>query len=202
MQSAQFHLHAAIEERHWWFVARRRIMRELIGQVLRPSPKTMVIDVGCGTGGNIASLADDYACVGIDTSDEAIRFAQQRFPKVRFLCGRAPADLGDFKGQAKLLMLMDVLEHVADDAALLADLVHWATPGTYFLLTVPADPSLWSAHDESFGHHRRYDLDRFRQAWANLPVTTLLASYFNTRLYPLVKLARMISRWRGHAAGK
>ena len=68
MQSPQFLLHADIEQRHWWFVARRRIMRRLVNRVVRPGPDVTVVDVGCGTGANIASLTDAYRCVGIDTS--------------------------------------------------------------------------------------------------------------------------------------
>src|SRR5688500_17085095 len=87
MQSAQFKLHARIEERHWWFVGRRRILRAVVGEVLPPATGGVVVDVGCGTGANLAGFADDYDCVGIDTSEEAISLACQRFPKVRFICG-------------------------------------------------------------------------------------------------------------------
>src|SRR5690606_11962729 len=52
MQLAQFDLHAQIERRHWWFVARRRIIRSLIEAAIPPDQDRLVIDVGCGTGGN------------------------------------------------------------------------------------------------------------------------------------------------------
>ena len=84
MQTAQYQLHADIEQRHWWFVGRRRIMTRLAAEILPPSPRSLVIDVGCGTGANIAALADRYACVGIDTSAEAIQLAQLDFPKCGF----------------------------------------------------------------------------------------------------------------------
>ena len=73
-----------------------------------------IIDIGCGTGANIASFAEDFHSVGIDTSNEAVRWARERFPKVRFLVGRAPEDLGDLMGQARLFLLNDVLEHVRE----------------------------------------------------------------------------------------
>jgi hypothetical protein len=77
-----------------------------------------------------------------------------------------------------------------------------ASPGSHFLVTVPADQSLWSEHDESFGHYRRYDAARLEGVWAGLPVTTLLLSYFNTRLLPIVRLVRTWNRRRGRAAGR
>jgi 2-polyprenyl-3-methyl-5-hydroxy-6-metoxy-1,4-benzoquinol methylase len=202
MHSEQFQLHADIEQRHWWFVGRRRILCRLVAEVLPASPQTAIIDIGCGTGGNIAALADRYQCVGIDASEEAIELARRRFPQVRFIAGRAPHDLGELASQARLFLLTDVLEHVPDDYAMFSELLAAASPGCHFLVTVPADESLWSEHDESFGHYRRYDRARLEGIWAGLPVTTLLLSYLNSRLLPVVRLVRAWNRRRGRVAGR
>jgi SAM-dependent methyltransferase len=201
VQTDQFQLHAEIEERHWWFTARRRIMGSLVRAVLPPAPDTLVVDVGCGTGANLASLAGDYRCLGIDTSAEAIRLARQRYPLLEFRCGQAPADLGSLAARASLFLLMDVLEHVPDDFAMLSELLAAARPGALVLLTVPAHWGLWSQHDVSFGHFRRYDRARLEAVWQGLPVSTQLVSYYNSRLYPLVWLARSWNRRRGRAGG-
>lgn len=201
MQSAQFQLHAEIEQRHWWFVARRQILSEVVRAALPPDPSTTIVDVGCGTGANLAGLADDYRCVGIDTSEEAIRLARQRFRQVRFIHGVAPHDLGLAMGRARLIMLCDVLEHVPDDFSLFSELLAAASPGAYFLVTVPAEQALWSEHDESFGHYRRYDRARLAKIWQELAVEELFVSHFNARLYPLIKTVRRVNHWRGHAAG-
>src|SRR5207237_1389947 len=118
------------------------------------------------------------------------------------VCGLAPDDVRDEFAAARLVMVMDVLEHVPDDFQLLGDLMAAASPGTYFLLTVPADQSLWSEHDQTFGHYRRYDLTRFERLWQDLPATPLLTSYFNTRLFPLVKLVRLRNRHLGKVSGQ
>ena len=201
MKSAQFQLHAQVEESHWWFAGRRRIVRELVGQVLPAWGRPTVVNVGCGTGANIAAMAADYTCVGIDPSREAIELCASRFPGGRFVCGRAPGDLGGVMREARLVLLMDVLEHVPDDFAFLSELLAATTTGTHVLITVPANPSFWSEHDESNGHYRRYDPDRLRRVWAGLPVTTRLLSHFNTRLYPIARTVRTWSRWRGRATG-
>jgi SAM-dependent methyltransferase len=202
MKSAQFQLHAKLEDHHWWFVARREILRRMIRQVVPPGAGNVVLDVGCGTGANLASLAAEYRCVGIDTSGEAIRLAQHRFPKVEFREGYAPAAVRDVLPQASLVLLTDVLEHVPDDFELFSSIFAATRPGTYFLLTVPADLALWSQHDVSFGHYRRYDLERFRRIWDGLPVKAKLTSYYNTRLYPLVKLVRWWNRRQQKASGR
>jgi len=197
MLSAQFQLHAEIEQRHWWFVARRRILRAVVGQVLPPSPATTIIDVGCGTGANLASLAEEYRCVGIDTSADAIRLAKQRFPQTEFIQGRAPDDLGRTVEEARLVLMTDVLEHVHDDFSLFSAVAAAVQPGTFLLITVPADLRLWTGHDESFGHYRRYDARRLAKVWEDLPIEPLLVSHFNRRLYPLIKSVRAVNRWRG-----
>jgi len=201
MRTDQFQLHARLEQTHWWFVGRRQILRTLVERLVTPHAGKLVIDVGCGTGGNIAALADAYECYGIDTSRDAIELARRRFPRVQFLRGQAPGDLGTLFQRADLLLLMDVLEHVRDDAGLLGKLVKAATPGTRLLLTVPADAALWSQHDLSFGHYRRYDLQGFCRLWEGLPVTLSMVSYFNARLYPAVRLVRAWSRFRHMPAG-
>ena len=201
MQSEQFQLHAEIEQRHWWFVARRKIVRRLVETVLPPNQAKTIIDVGCGTGANIAALADGYRTIGIDTSAEAIELAERRFPQVEFHCGFAPNDLGATFAEADLVMLNDVLEHVPDDFELLSSLLAAAKPGTYFLITVPADMALWSPHDVAFGHYRRYSLESFQRLWQDQSVETLLASPFNSRLYPIVRWIRDRNQKRGESSG-
>ena len=201
MQSEQFQLHADIEQRHWWFVARRQILRAVIHRVLPPSRETTIVDVGCGTGANLAALAEEYPCIGIDTSAEAVRLASERFEQVRFLCGEA-AGMPSILGDADLVLLTDVLEHVPDDFRMLSELLEAMAPGAYLLATVPADPSLWSEHDRAFGHYRRYELDRFERLWRDLAATPLFVSHFNTRLYPIVKSVRRWNHLRGRAAGR
>jgi len=203
MQSEQFQLHAQIEERHWWFVARRRILRELVKAISPPAPQrdSIVIDIGCGTGANLNAFSDQFRCVGIDASAEAVELAQRRFPAATFVCGQAPRDVMRWMASARVVLLTDVLEHVADDRRLLRDIVDACPAEAQLLITVPADMRLWSPHDEAFGHYRRYDKDELASLWSNLPVKVRLLSYFNSRLYPAVRAVRRISRMRGHAAG-
>lgn len=192
---------ADLEERHWWFTARRRIIESLIERILPPSRASLVIDVGCGTGANIAALADRYACLGIDPSEVAIELARDRFPSVEFKVGSAPVDLGESARQADLFLLLDVLEHVEDDFAQFSAIASAARVGAHILVTVPADPSLWSDHDVSHGHYRRYESDRLEMIWHGLPLRVRLMSHFNARLYPLIRAVRLAGRILGIASG-
>lgn len=137
-------------------MARRRIIIPLVRQLLPPGTGGTIVDVGCGAGANLAAFAAGYDCVGIDVSDDLVAAARGRFPGLTFISGDAPDDLGDFAGKADVFLLMDVIEHIKDDRAYLDRLFHAARPGAVFLLTVPADPELWSLHDDAVGHQRRY----------------------------------------------
>ncbi len=202
MLPTHFDVVADIDLHHWWFAARRSIMREVLACVVPPGRGSLVVDVGCGPGANIASLAGAYECVGIDTSDDAIRLARDRFDEVKFICGTAPEDLGELAGRADAYLLMDVLEHVPDDAAMLGSIVPVVKPGGVLLLTVPADMRLWSRHDESLGHYRRYDPASLRKVWEGMPVTEVMVSHFNTRLYPGVRAVRVFGKLSGRSWGK
>jgi len=177
-------------------------MGRLLREALPPDPERLVVDVGCGTGANIASLAGDYACVGVDQSADAIRLARRRFSHVEFIQGDAPDVLCDRAGRIDGLIMSDVLEHVEDDRGLLHAQLGALRPGGVALLTVPADMRLWSEHDVTFGHFRRYDAPMFRAVWADEPVDELMVSHFNTRLYPVVRAVRLLGRLRRRTWGK
>jgi SAM-dependent methyltransferase len=201
LKSAQFQVHIAVEDRHWWFVGRRKILLDVAAAVLPPSPDRLVIDVGCGTGANAAAFARRYRCVGIDISEEAVKAAKSRFPGVEFICGTSPRDLGELAGKADLFLVTDVIEHIEDEWGFVSDLVAAMKPGAFLLITVPADPALWSIHDESVNHFRRYLPDTLREVWTGLPVAEVGVASFNTRLYGAIKAVRFSNRLLRRTSG-
>jgi SAM-dependent methyltransferase len=203
MNSEQFQVHAQVEDRHWWFDGRRRILLDVVAALLGGSgSESLVVDVGCGTGANAAALNRCFRCVGIDLSEEAIRSARQRFPDVHFILGTVPDALGRYAAEADLFVLADVLEHIEDDRQFLASLVAVAKPDARFLITVPADPGLWTEHDVSFGHYRRYVPSTLRGVWADLPVEEVALAGLNTRLYDVIKAVRWLNRRLGRTSGR
>ena len=201
MDAATFELHADMEDRHWWFVARRQIVRRIAHRLVPPGVQRRVVDVGCGTGATVAAFSSDYRMVGIVPSLDAVALARARFPQAEFIHGSAPQDLGELAAETDLFLLMDVLEHVADEIAMLSEIISVARPGAHILITVPALPQLWTEHDVTMGHYRRYVPATLREIWRGLPVEPRLVSYFNSRLYPIVRAARLVSRVRHRAAG-
>ena len=202
MDSEQQQLHAEMAVHHWWFRGRRRILRALMSSFLPPDPNSLVVDVGCGPGTNIGAFYGDYSAAGLDPSGTAIEIARERFPQARFFEGELGEAPAEFDAGARLYLLMDVMEHVADDHLLLSTVLSRCRPGTYVLITVPALWPLWSHHDVALGHYRRYDRDRLESTWRDLPVAVELISFFNSRLYPPIRFVRWVARSLGSSAGR
>jgi 2-polyprenyl-3-methyl-5-hydroxy-6-metoxy-1,4-benzoquinol methylase len=191
---------AAAEQTHWWFAARRSILRRMVDAIMPPKPGRRVLDIGCGVASTLTAFHPDYACVGYDPSPDAIEFARRRHPQFELHVGTS-ADAGDSIRGADVVLLNDVIEHVPDDRAMLSEVVNRMRPGATLVITVPADMRLWSPHDERMGHYRRYDEAMLARAVEGLPLQRVMVSHFMSRLYPIVRAVRMVSRFRGRAAG-
>jgi SAM-dependent methyltransferase len=192
VEKLMFDVHGAMESQHWWFVARARIIRQVLRKIDSGQGESMIVDVGCGTGGMVNFLADDFRCLGVDVSESAISMATTLYPGRSFKCGNALTYINALQNPPSVCLLMDVLEHLEDDRTFLEDLIKALPIGGKVMITVPADKKLWSRHDETAHHFRRYDREEFENLWAGMPVTPLCLSYFNARLYPLIRLARFL----------
>lgn len=202
MKEEVYSVFIEVESRHWWFVARRRLLFPLIQEAMKGCEDDLIVDIGCGTGGTIANLPDRYNCIGIDSNEKAIDLGQKAYPECVLKCGRIPEDIKDTADETALYMLLDVLEHIEDDRAFLKDVVANCRPGAHILITVPAHQALWSLHDDTVGHHRRYEAEAFQDLWRELPVEPRLVVPLNSHLYPIIRFIRMITNRLGITVGK
>ena len=191
---------ASAEQTHWWFAARRSIIRRLVDAVMPPARERRVLDIGCGVASTLTAFHPDYACVGFDLSADAIEFARAQHPEFELHVGSS-SDAAKSVGSADVVLLNDVIEHVPDDRAMLAEVVDAMRPGALLVITVPADMRLWSPHDERMGHYRRYDEAMLARAVEGMALERVMVSHFMSRLYPIVRAVRAVSRRRGRAAG-
>jgi SAM-dependent methyltransferase len=193
MERAVFDRMAELDQDHWWFIARRRILKGLIKRIIRPPEKAKILEVGCGTGHNLAMLKT-FGSVEASELDRCARaVANKRLPgKVK--SAKLP-DLSMFKRNGyDLIALLDVLEHVPDDLASLRAIHMRLKPGGALLLTVPANPWMWSAHDAAHHHFRRYTKKQLEELFLRSGLEVELLSYFNTLLFPLVASARLVGK--------
>jgi 2-polyprenyl-3-methyl-5-hydroxy-6-metoxy-1,4-benzoquinol methylase len=197
MDRAVFDRMAELDEEHWWFEARRRILSAVIRRIVRVPEKARVLEVGCGTGHNLAMLGQFGRLDACELDDSARSLASQRLGRaVRNV--RLP-DLSTFKPSSyDLIALLDVLEHVPNDQEAVKAIRGLLRPGGALLLTVPANKWMWSAHDVAHHHFRRYSRGQLKAVLKQAGFEIQTLSFFNTLLFPLIAVARIV----GKASGK
>jgi SAM-dependent methyltransferase len=195
MERAVFDRMAELDQRHWWFLARRRILKRLIGRVVQPPKKARILEVGCGTGHNLAMLKT-FGRVEASELDRGARALANKRLRGKVKEAKLP-DLSMFERNAyDLIALLDVLEHVPDDLASLRAIHRRLKPGGALLLTVPANAWMWSAHDAAHHHFRRYSKKQLEELFLRSGLEVQLLSYFNSLLFPLVAAARIAGKVR------
>jgi SAM-dependent methyltransferase len=189
---------AAIDEIHWWYKARRKIIASLISREIHLRPDATIVEIGCGTGSNLSFLSRFGRLTGIEPDEVARTFAKAR-SQVPVIEGRLPDGLPINDQSAEMIVMLDVLEHIDDDLGALRAITQKLKPGGRLLLTVPALPSLWSAHDLEHHHKRRYTDRTLRAVVMDSGLELEKISYFNTLLLPLIAAVRGIKSLTGNS---
>jgi SAM-dependent methyltransferase len=193
MERAVFDRMAELDQDHWWFIARRRILAEVIERVVQPPNPARVLEVGCGTGHNLAMLGKYGVLEACELDDCARALAAKRLGR-EIKTARLP-DLSMFERDSyDLVALLDVLEHVPDDVGSLKAILRRLKPGGALVLTVPANPWMWSAHDVAHHHFRRYSKRELARVIREAGFEVQLLSFFNALLFPLVAAARIVGK--------
>ena len=186
-----------LEERHWYFRGKRRLVADLLA-TYSSGDCGRVLDAGCGTGGNLEMLSRFGRVFGLEPFRDAAGFSAGRggASVVRGAAQELPFADGVFD----LVTSLDVIEHIEDDVGALRELWRALRPGGVVLLTVPAFMFLWSGHDDALHHKRRYRRDELRQKLAMAGFSVQKCSYFNFFVFPVVALLRLARRRNGEAA--
>jgi SAM-dependent methyltransferase len=196
MESVVYQRMADHEETHWWFRGRRAILERLL-YGLRLPQGARILEVGCGTGGNLAMLRKFGMVDALEFDEHARRIAERKggMPVGYF---ELPSRLDAPDRSYDLVALLDVLEHVGDDVEALRGVAMKLREGGQVLVTVPAYPFLWSSHDEVHHHYRRYTRATLRKVVADAGLAIDVIGSFNFLLLPAAlvqRLGQRLFRW-------
>jgi SAM-dependent methyltransferase len=187
---------AELDQRHWWYRARREVLAALIRREVQPPANARVLEIGCGTGHNLAMLGEFGSVDALELDDEARAVAEQRLGK-SVMSAPLPELAGVPERHYDLIGAFDVIEHIDDDQAALASSAARLKPGGKLVVTVPAHQWMWSAHDVVNHHKRRYSKRALRALVQGSSLKLERSGYFNSLLFPLAVAERLSSKLRG-----
>ncbi|MDX2108843.1 MAG: methyltransferase domain-containing protein [Verrucomicrobiota bacterium] len=177
---------------HWYYQVKKIPLLRAANRLLRAGTQTLnIYDVGAGSGFFTQELQRQIQRTGpelllIDTGytpEEVRASVTERVKKTTEL----PATM-----QQGLVLLMDVLEHVPDDGAMLKAIGDRAGEELHFFITVPAHPQLWSFHDDYLEHYRRYTQQSLRAVLEDSGYRCESVYYIFVGILPLAWIMRKL----------
>jgi SAM-dependent methyltransferase len=197
MQEHTYPIMFRVEQSHWWYTGRRKILADFVEQICRQvtDRRPRILDVGCGTGANLLMLSKYGDAEGVDVSEDALAFCRERgLDKVRLGAGEElPYEDATFD----LVTAFDVVEHMDDDLAGLREMRRVLRPGGRALLFVPTFMFLWGLQDDVSNHRRRYRLPELRRVLEQAGFEIERTTYANITFFLPILLVRKLMRLTG-----
>jgi SAM-dependent methyltransferase len=178
---------------HWYYASKARALRRCIAD-RRPE---RILDVGAGSGFFSKMLLRETSATSAICVDPGYAEDWSETHAGKTIAFRRSSSVGD----ADVVLLMDVIEHVDDDIALLRKYAASARPGTRFIVSVPAFSWLWSGHDEFLEHRRRYTLNQTLGVMKSAGLAPVFGFYFFAALFPVAGAQRLWRRLRPAQGG-
>ena len=186
-----------IEQSHWWYTGRRKILTRFVEDICRrvTDRRPRILDVGCGTGANLLMLSKFGDAEGVDVSEDALAFCRERgLANVKLGAAEAlPYNDGTFD----LVTALDVVEHLDDDLAGLREMRRVLRPGGRVLLFVPTFMFLWGLQDDVSNHRRRYRMPELQRVLEQAGFEVERTTYANITFFMPILAMRKLMRLTG-----
>lgn len=192
---AAFERLAKVEATHFWFAARNELIVGLAAKYFVKARR--YLEIGCGTGAVLQALERCRSwdrVVGSDLHPRGLAYARARLPQSVEL---AQLDAREIPAEAAfdLVGAYDIIEHVAEDEAVLRSMHRAIAPGGGVLIAVPQHPALWSRVDEIGHHQRRYRRGELEHKLERNGFAIMFSSSYTSLLLPLMTLSRLKARY-------
>lgn len=197
---SQLALTSRVEDRHFWFRGFRAFVRPALQAAVAGRQGARLLDCGCGTGYNLAMLADYGRPVGFDLTPAGLAFARGRgFPLARASITHLPFRDASFD----VLTSFDVIQIVPDDGAVLKEMARVLAPGGTAIVTAPAMAVLRGGHAAEWPEERRYSRTRMRRLAEAAGLRVERVTYLFASLFPLMLGVRTLRRlWEADSPGE
>ena len=179
---------AAAMEQHWWYRGRRVVTKWLVRRA-RATRGGRVLDFGCGTGHMGRVLAEFGDVIGVETAPDALALGSyDDYSQV--VVASSFDDPAFPSGDFDLIALLDVLEHVEDDCAMLSGLSQRLSPSGFIVVSIPLWPELFGDGDRVAGHFRRYTPASFLECATNAGLEVAISTGYVVALLPFARMQR------------
>jgi SAM-dependent methyltransferase len=162
------------ETSSWWYIARRKLLREAVAQAVHGKREARVLDLGCAAQ---LEFAQNPQLRAVNAHNVLHVLAFRQIGGARDLICSSPEELGFTSSAFDAVIAGDILQTVPDDVSALRELRRVLKDGGVLCLTVPAYPLLWGEKDEALGHHRRYTATELRRKLNNSGFEVSRVSY-------------------------
>lgn len=170
-----------LEENNWWYRSRRRIIDNYLECTLIPSSERMILDIASAAGTNFMKFNKYGNIIGIDISEESLNICRKR--DITNLV-QADAMYLPFKDNTfDLVFSFDSFEHLDNDESSISRLSNIIKSCGTMIITVPAFMFLWSTHDESFHHVRRYRKNELKEKLERYGFDVEYITYWSTTFF-------------------
>lgn len=186
-------LFARVEDTHWWFVGRRIIIFRALEKYSAKRKGLKILDIGCGTGGTLEHIKQYGTVYGIDPSALCIRHCKQKGLKNIYKSSATKLPFED--ATFDVVLMLDVLEHVKNEQLAIDEAKRVLKKNGILMLTIPALPWIWSAHDTAQGHYKRYVAKDMQLIAKRHLLSLLCINYFNFIFSAPIALIRIISNF-------
>jgi SAM-dependent methyltransferase len=161
------------------------------------SGKTKLLEIGCGTGGFIQNIVDnrDLVITGSEIYLKGLLYAKKKLPDVEFI--QFDVTQGEIRQEFDIIVAFDVLEHIEDDLAAIANINKMLHKGGTFIMTVPQHKFLWSELDEIVKHKRRYSKWELQAKLQQMGFVINYSTSFLFVLFPMMLFSRIFDSWYG-----
>jgi len=184
---------AEMERTHWWFLGRSAVIKDILLRFKKN--RSTLLDVGAGTCLNTAAFKRiGFQAVALESHPEALNLARTVAPDIEIIDAPFPSPRIE-SNKYDVVTLLDVLEHLSDDADSLQEVHRILAPNGIVLITVPAFMFLWTSHDERAHHYRRYRRTELLTKLKLAGFEPTLVSYYNFFLFPPIAFVRLIQKF-------
>lgn len=140
----------------------------------------------------VANLSRFGCAYGVDVDHEAVGYCLERGLEVVVQAAGEHLPFPD--ESVDVATMLDVLEHIADERATLAEVTRVIRPGGHLVVSVPAYRFLWGAQDDVSMHQRRYSAGLLRQRIEAAGLVVRRLTFFNTLLFAPIAGIRLTRR--------